>query len=172
MDLSKLTTRSQQALAAALSQAAAAGNPAVEPAHLLAALLGQDGGTGTPLLRAAGSDPDRVLADLKTTLDALPSAAGSSVQNPTLSRSSHEVLQRATDLAAQLGDDFVSTEHVVVGIATVESPVRDLLARNGATPDTLQAAFEAVRGGARVTSQDAEDSYQSLEKYGVDLTAV
>ncbi|RYJ05340.1 MAG: AAA family ATPase, partial [Actinomycetales bacterium] len=172
MDLSKLTTRSQQALATALSQAAAAGNPAVEPAHLLAALLTQDGGTGAPLLRAAGSDPDRVLADLKTTLDALPAAAGSSVQNPTLSRSSHEVLQRATDLAAQLGDEFVSTEHLVVGLATVESPTRELLARHGATPETLQAAFEAVRGSARVTSQDAEDSYQSLEKYGVDLTAV
>ncbi|MGJ9412622.1 ATP-dependent chaperone ClpB [Aeromicrobium sp. CF4.19] len=172
MDLSAFTTRSQQSLAAAVSQAAAAGHPSVEPAHLLAALLTQDGGTAAPLLQAAGVDPATVLGELKATLDALPSAAGQTVANPALSRAGHEVLQRSRDLAGELGDDFVSTEHLVVGIATVDSPARQLLTSRGATPDALQAAFAAVRGGARVTSADAEDSYQSLEKYGVDLTAV
>lgn len=172
MDLSNLTTRSQQALAAAMQQAAAAGNPAIEPTHLLHALLAQDGGTATPLLRAAGVDPAAVAADLEAALDALPSAAGSSVQNPGLSRSTHEVLQRAADLAGELGDEFISTEHLVVGIATVESPARAALASHGADPDALRAAFETVRGGARVTSADAEDTYQALEKYGVDLTQI
>ena len=172
MDLSHLTTRSQQALAAALSQAAAAGNPAVEPAHVLTALLGQDGGTAAPLLQAAGVDVAVVRAELKAALDALPSASGSAVQNPTLSRTSHELLQRAADLAGELGDDFVSTEHLVVGAATVDSAARDVLTRHGATPDTLRAAFESVRGGARVTSADAEDTYQALEKFGVDRPAV
>ncbi|KRC65064.1 ATP-dependent chaperone ClpB [Aeromicrobium sp. Root236] len=172
MDLATFTTRSQQALGSAISAAAAAGNPAVEPAHLLSALLTQDGGTAAPLIQAAGVDAQAVRAGLKSALDALPSASGASVQNPGLSRASHEVLQRAKDLADQLGDDFVSTEHLTVGIATVESAARTVLTDAGATAESLQAAFDAVRGGARVTSADAEDTYQSLEKYGVDLTAV
>ena len=172
MDLSKFTTRSQQALASAISTAAAAGNPAVEPSHLLAASLAQDGGTAGPLLQAVGADPNAIAAGLKADLESLPSASGASVQNPGLSRASHEVLQRAQDLAGQLGDEFISTEHFVVGIATVESGARTALAKAGATAEGLQAAFASVRGAARVTSQDAEDSYQSLEKYGVDLTAV
>ena len=172
MDLSTYTTRSQQALAAAIQAAAAAGNPAVEPAHLLDALLSQPGGTTVPLLGAAGVDPQVVAQQLKDELGRLPSASGTSVGNPTLSRSSHEVLQRAQDLAAQLGDDFVSSEHLVVGIATVESPARSILTDAGATPDALQAAFASIRGSSRVTSADAEDTYQALEKYGVDLTAI
>ncbi|VXC39380.1 ATP-dependent chaperone ClpB [Aeromicrobium sp. 9AM] len=172
MDLAKFTTRSQQALGSAISSAAAAGNPAVEPAHLLSALLTQDGGTAAPLIQAAGVDAQAVRAGLKSALESLPSASGASVQNPGLSRSSHEVLQRAQDLADQLGDDFVSTEHLTVGIATVESSAKAVLTEAGATAESLQAAFAAVRGTARVTSADAEDTYQSLEKYGVDLTAV
>jgi ATP-dependent Clp protease ATP-binding subunit ClpB len=172
MDLAKFTTRSQQALGSAISSAAAAGNPAVEPAHLLQALLTQEGGTAGPLIQAAGVDVQAVASGLKTSLDQLPSASGASVQNPGLSRSSHEVLQRAQDLAHQLGDDFVSTEHLVVGIATVTSPAQTVLVDAGATADALQAAFTAVRGSARVTSPEAEDTYQSLEKYGVDLTEV
>ncbi|MCL3820348.1 ATP-dependent chaperone ClpB [Aeromicrobium wangtongii] len=172
MDLAKFTTRSQQALGSAISSAAAAGNPAVEPAHLLRALLSQEGGTAGPLLQAAGVNVQSVVSGLESAIGALPRAAGASVQNPGLSRSSHEVLQRAQDLADQLGDDFVSSEHLVVGIATVTSPAQALLEQQGATPDALQAAFAAVRGTSRVTSADAEDTYQSLEKYGVDLTAV
>ena len=172
LDLSTFTTRSQQALAAAIQAAAAAGNPAVEPLHILDALLTQQGGTTGPLLAAAGVDPQRITGQVKAELGSLPSASGHSVANPGLSRASHEVLQRAQDLAAQLGDQFVSSEHLVVGVATVDSPAGKLLTSAGATPDALQAAFAAVRGGTRVTSQDAEDTYQALEKYGVDLTAV
>ncbi|MGZ8771562.1 MAG: Clp protease N-terminal domain-containing protein, partial [Aeromicrobium sp.] len=172
MDASRFTTRSQQALGSAISAAAAAGNPSVEPAHILFALLTQEGGTAIPLLGAAGVDAKAVTAGLRSGLDAIPSASGASVQNPGLSRSSHEVLQRAQDLADQLGDEFVSSEHFVVGLATVESSAKTVLTNSGATAEALEAAFASVRGTARVTSQDAEDTYQSLEKYGVDLTAV
>ena len=172
LDLSTFTTRGQQALAAAVQSAAAAGNPAVEPVHLLDALLSQSGGTTGPLLAAAGVDASAVADVVHDELHALPSASGESVSNPGLSRASHEVLQRAQDLAAQLGDEFVSSEHLVVGIATVDSPAGKLLTSAGATPDALQAAFRSVRGNTRVTSQDAEDTYQALEKYGVDLTAI
>ncbi|MGZ8726435.1 MAG: ATP-dependent chaperone ClpB [Aeromicrobium sp.] len=172
MDASRFTTRSQQALGSAISAAAAAGNPSVEPAHILFALLTQEGGTAIPLLGAAGVDAKAVTAGLRSGLDAIPSASGASVQNPGLSRSSHEVLQRAQDLADQLGDEFVSSEHFVVGLATVESSAKTVLTNAGATAEALEAAFASVRGTARVTSQDAEDTYQSLEKYGIDLTAV
>jgi len=172
MDLNHLTTRSQQALAAAVQQAAAAGNPAVEPAHLLAALLSQEGGTATPLLSAAGADPDAVRADVDALLAKLPSASGATVGNPGLSRATHEALQRAIDLAQEMGDEFVSSEHLVVGVATVAGPAAEALRARGATPEALTAAFQSVRGSARVTSQDAEDQYQALEKYGIDLTAL
>ena len=104
MDASKFTTRSQQALGSAISAAAAAGNPSVEPAHILYALLTQDGGTAIALLRATGVDSQAVTSGLKSELDALPSASGASVRNPGLSLSSHEVLQRGQDIAAQLGE--------------------------------------------------------------------
>lgn len=172
MDLSTFTTRSQQALGSAISAAAAAGQPAVEPAHILLALMEQQGGTATPLLEAVGIDVPEVRRELETGIANLPSASGSSVQNPGLARATHEVMQRAKDLADQLGDEFVSSEHLVVGIATVQSPAQKILEAAGATSQSLQAAFESVRGNARATSADAEDSYQSLEKYGVDLTAI
>ena len=172
MDASKFTTRSQQAIQAAMSAAVAVGNPSVEPAHLLNALLTQEGGTAVPLLQAVGANVAAVGAAVKSDLDSLPAVKGSSVQSPNVARASLEVFQRAQDLADQLGDSFVSTEHFMVGLATVDSPAKHALVAQGATAETLQAAFASVRGSARVTSQDAEDTYQSLEKYGVDLTAV
>ncbi|CAN5328564.1 ATP-dependent chaperone ClpB [soil metagenome] len=172
MDASKLTTRSQQAISTAISQAAAAGNPSVEPVHLLDALMSQEGGTASPLLQAAGIDVARAAAAIKGEVAALPKASGTNVAAPGYARSTLEVLQRAQDLAAQLGDEFVSTEHIVVGLATVESGAKAVLAHLGATPDVLQAAFAQIRGSQRVTSQNSEDTYQALEKYGVDLTAV
>ncbi len=146
LDLSTFTTRSQQALAAAVQSAAAAGNPAVEPAHLLDALLTQSGGTTGPLLAAVGVDASEITGAVRDELGTLPSASGASVANPSLSRASHEVLQRAQDLAAQLGDEFVSSEHLVAGIATVDSPAGKLLTSAGATPDALQ-------GGVHVGSR-------------------
>ncbi len=172
MDLNQLTTRSQQSIAAAMQQASAAGNPAVEPAHLLLALLTQDGGTTVPLLTAAGVDPAAVESGVKAELAKLPRASGATTAAAQLSRSTHEVLQRAIDLASELGDEFVSSEHLAVGVATVAGPAQQVLAANGATAETLTAAFAAVRGNTRVTSQDAEDQYNSLEKYGIDLTAL
>src|SRR5690606_3758595 len=158
MDLNHLTTRSQQALAAAMQQAAAAGNPTVEPAHLLSALLTQEGGTAAPLLTAAGVGPQVVLSDLARVIAQLPSASGSTVGNPQLARSTHEALQRAIDLAGELGDEFVSNEHLVVGIATVAGPAADALSRHGATPDTLTAAFED-RKSTRLNSSHVKISY-------------
>jgi ATP-dependent Clp protease ATP-binding subunit ClpB len=165
-----MTNRSQEAFAASLRSAAAAGNPQIDPLHLLLALLEQPEGIAPQLLKAIGADPTAVTHDVREAVAALPTAAGASVQSPPAARALHEVLQRAADLASELGDDFISTEHLMVGVATVSGTARQVLARAGATAESLQEAFASVRGNSRVTSQDPEGTYQSLEKYGVDLT--
>jgi ATP-dependent Clp protease ATP-binding subunit ClpB len=170
MDASSMTTRSQEAFAAALRSAAASGNPQIDPLHLLVALLSQQDGTAPALLKALGADPGEVSAQVRSAVAALPTAAGSGVQSPPPARALHEVLQRAADLAGELGDEYISTEHLMVGVATVAGPAQQLLTGAGATPDALRDAFATVRGNARVTTQDPEATYQSLEKYGVDLT--
>ncbi|MDQ3592840.1 MAG: AAA family ATPase, partial [Actinomycetota bacterium] len=171
MDASKLTRRSQEAVAAAVQRAAAAGHAQVEPVHLLAALLAPSDGIPVSLVRAAGVDPAKLAAAADDALDNLPNARGTSVAAPSLARPTVEVFQRAEDLAAELGDEFVSTEHLLVGTATVGGPARNALDQTGATADSLREAFTSVRGSARVTSPDPESTYQALEKYGIDLTA-
>ncbi|MBX6370658.1 MAG: ATP-dependent chaperone ClpB [Acidothermus sp.] len=170
MDGYKLTTKSQEALTEAARAAADAGHPHVEPAHILDALLSQSDGTAAPLLRAVGANPATVRAELREILDRLPRATGATVAPPGLDRPSIQVLNAAAREATDLGDEYVSTEHLLVGIAREGGTVASLLRRHGATPENLLAAFEKVRGHARVTSPDPESTYQALEKYGVDLT--
>ncbi len=166
----QLTTRSQEALTTAVRQASTAGNPHVETVHLLAALLAQPDGTTEPLLRAADADPEAVRRDAAEAARALPTASGASVGPPQLSRALYQVLAAAGERARELGDEYVSTEHLAAALAAVASPAADILSRHGATAEALLAAFDSVRGGARVTSPDPEGTYQALEKYGVDLT--
>ncbi|MGH3455969.1 MAG: Clp protease N-terminal domain-containing protein, partial [Nocardioidaceae bacterium] len=120
MDPSNLTTRSQDALSTAVRRAAADGNPQVDTLHLLAALLAQPESTAAALLRAVGSDPRQVAEAAEDEIGKLPAATGSSVTAPSLARPVYEVLQRAADLAEELGDEYVSTEHLTVGLATVD----------------------------------------------------
>jgi ATP-dependent Clp protease ATP-binding subunit ClpB len=168
MDSYRFTSRSQQALSDAVTSAASAGHPHVEPLHLLVALLGPADGVPRPLIEAAGGDPAKVLSEAQAALDRLPSASGATVAAPGLSRPAIAVVNAAADLAKSLGDEYVSTEHLVVGLAKDGgAPVSDLLPAASA----LQDAFTAVRGSSRVTSPEPEGTYQTLEKYGVDLTA-
>jgi ATP-dependent Clp protease ATP-binding subunit ClpB len=168
MDTYQLTTRSQEALAAAVQSAAAAGHPHVEPLHLLVALLAPADGVPRPLIEAAGGNPDEAAREAKAALDRLPAATGATVAAPGLSRPAIAVVNAAAELASSLGDEYVSTEHLVVGLAKEGgTPVTNLLP----AADALQNAFAAVRGSSRVTSPEPEGTYQSLEKYGVDLTA-
>jgi ATP-dependent Clp protease ATP-binding subunit ClpB len=166
----KLTTKSQQALSEAIQMAAAAGNPNVDGLHLLAALAQQDGGTAAPLLRAVGADPAQVLATVREQLARLPSAAGATVNAPETSRQLLATLNTAGKLARDMTDEYVSTEHLLVGLATDGGQAATVLRAAGASPKALTDAFEQVRGHARVTSPDPESSYQALEKYGIDLT--
>jgi ATP-dependent Clp protease ATP-binding subunit ClpB len=167
----KLTQKSQEAISAAIRRAATEGHPQVEPAHLLVALLSQGDGTAGPLLEAVGADPQSLRRRAEEQIAALPKAAGATVGRPELSRLMLVVLNTAANRAKQLEDDYVSTEHLLVGLASDGGPMATLLREAGATPDALLDAFEKVRGHARVTSENPEDTYQALEKYGVDLTA-
>ncbi|MCW2902001.1 MAG: clpB [Streptosporangiaceae bacterium] len=167
----KLTQRSQEAISVAVRRAATEGNPQAEPVHLLVALLGQDESIAGPLLKGVGADPGTLRRRAEELLAGLPKAAGSTVAAPQYSRPWLIALNTAANRAKQLEDEYVSTEHLLVGLADNErDPAGALLREAGATPDALLEAFEKVRGHGRVTSENPEDTYQSLEKYGVDLT--
>jgi ATP-dependent Clp protease ATP-binding subunit ClpB len=166
----QLTTKAQEALSVSVRSAATAGNPSVEPVHLMRALLTQSEGLTAPLLEAAGADVAAVRRDVDAEVAALPAASGSTVAAPGLARATYSVLSHAGEVARELDDEYVSTEHLLVGLAHVESPVREILGRYGVTAERLRAAFADVRGSARVTSPDPEGTYDALNKYGVDLT--
>jgi ATP-dependent Clp protease ATP-binding subunit ClpB len=166
----KLTRKSQEALSDALQRASAAGNPNVDGLHLLAALLEQDGGIAVPLLRAAGADPAAVAKKTSELISRLPRAAGATLSAPETSRPLLAALAAAAKRARELSDEYVSTEHLLVGLASEGGQASKVLREAGASPDQLLASFEQVRGHARVTSPDPEGTYQALEKYGIDLT--
>ena len=166
----KLTRKSQEALSAAVRQAASDGNPQVEPVHLFVALLAQADGTARPLLEAAGADLDQVLTEAAALQRKLPQTRGATASAPETSRPLLSVISTAASLAREMGDEYISTEHLLVGLATGGGPLATTLQRAGATPDALTSAFTKVRGSARVTSEDPESTYQALEKFGVDLT--
>jgi ATP-dependent Clp protease ATP-binding subunit ClpB len=171
MDSFNPTTKAQAAISSAVQAASMAGNPDVTPAHLLGALLAQADGIAAPLLAAVGADAKVVRAELDAITQRLPSATGSTVAAPHLDRQAVKVLSHAQNLATEMGDSYVSTEHLMVGLAAEGGDVAHLLRRHGATPEALKEAFRSVRGSARVSSPDPEATYQALEKYGVDLTA-
>jgi len=166
----KFTTRSQEALGDAIQQASAAGNPQLEPAHILNALLQQEGGVAGALLDAVGADRAALGRTVRGLLVNLPTASGSAVAQPTASRATSAVIDAASKEARALGDDYVSTEHLLLGLAAGQSGVADALRAQGASRDALAAALPTVRGSSRVTSPNPEGTYKALEQYGNDLT--
>jgi ATP-dependent Clp protease ATP-binding subunit ClpB len=170
MDI-KFTTKANEALGAAVRLAASGGNAQVEPLHILDSLLQQGEGIATALIDAVGANRANLTQQVRAAVAALPSASGASVSAPQLNAVSYQVLTAAQDLATQRGDEFVSTEHVLVGLASTPSAAGGLLTAQGATPSALIDALQQLRGAARVTSADPEGTFQALEKFGVDLTA-
>jgi ATP-dependent Clp protease ATP-binding subunit ClpB len=171
MDAERLTTKSQEAVSTAVRRAAAEGHPEVAPVHLLLALLDQGDGIAGPLLHAVGADPAQVRTRAEVLLAALPTASGANVAAPGLSRALLAAMNVAQSKAKEVGDEYVSTEHLLVGLADAGGDVADLLRQHRALPKALVDAFAKVRGGMRrVTTQDPESTYKALEKYGIDLT--
>lgn len=165
------TTKTQEALQEALQTASANGNPDIRPAHLLAAILGQEGGIAAPVLKATGVDPDTVLKEARELVNSYPSAEGANMSNPQFNRDGLNVLTKSQELAGELGDEFVSTEVLLAAIAGSKTDAAELLTGRGATYDAIKGAFPSVRGAAKVTSENPEDQFQALEKYATDLTA-
>lgn len=172
MDTQRLTTKSKEVIAGAVAIAGQRGHAVVEAWHLLLALLDTGGSTAAGLLRAVGANPADIRRAAARAVEQMPTARGSSVAEPTLSREFVNALNAAEQIARPLGDEYVSTEHVLAGLAQVGGAVGDLLKQHGATEQQIVAAFPTIRGGERrVTSPDPEQQYQALEKYGMDLTA-
>ena len=164
MQADRFTVKSQEALAAAQRLAGARANPQVTPHHLLAALLEQEGGIVVSVLDRAGVDVQGVRRRAGAALDGLTTVRGEATQAPVLDAATIQALNRADDEARSFGDEYVSTEHVLLGLAA--DPKIDV----GATRDQLADAVARVRGPHRVTDQNPEDKYQALEKFARDLT--
>ena len=168
----KFTTMAQEAVGDAIQSASAAGNAQVETLHVMDALLRQESGVARSLIEAAGGDPQAIGAAVRNALVALPSASGSSTSQPQASRQLTAAIAQAEKEMQQMGDEYVSTEHLLIGIAASKpNQSAEILEKNGVTAASLRKAVPGVRGGAKVTSPDAEGSYKALEKYSTDLTA-
>lgn len=168
----KFTTMAQEAVGDAIQSASAAGNAQVETLHVMDALLCQENGVARSLIEAAGGDPQAIGAAVRNALVALPSASGSSTSQPQASRQLTAAIAQAEKEMQQMGDEYVSTEHLLIGIAASKpNQSAEILEKNGVTAASLRKAVPGVRGGAKVTSPDAEGSYKALEKYSTDLTA-
>jgi ATP-dependent Clp protease ATP-binding subunit ClpB len=166
----KFTTKAQEAIGDAIQHASAAGNPQLEPVHLLNALLSQAGGVAAGLLDAVGADRAAIGRQVRAALVALPGARGSSVAQPTPSAATSAVIDAAGKEARTLGDDYVSTEHLLIGLASGQSPAARTLREAGATREALTEALPGVRGTSHVTTPNPEGTYKALEQYGLDLT--
>jgi ATP-dependent Clp protease ATP-binding subunit ClpB len=172
MNAERLTTKSREVITSAVAIAAKGGHATVEPWHLLLALLDTGGSTATALLRAVGANPADVRRAAAKAVENQPRASGPSVAEPSVSREFANAVGAAEQIARPLGDEYVSTEHILAGLARVGGAVARTLKESGATEESLVAAFPKVRGGdRRITTPDPEQTYQALEKYGVDLTS-
>ncbi|MEU3843411.1 ATP-dependent chaperone ClpB [Streptomyces sp. NPDC028635] len=168
----ELTNRSRDAIQAAGNRAVTEGHPDLTPAHLLLALLqGQENENIVDLLAAVDADQAAVRSGAEKVLASLPSVTGSTVAPPQPNRELLAVIADAQARAKELGDEYLSTEHLLIGIAAKGGQSGEVLTRQGATAGKLQEAFRKARGGRRVTTADPEGSYKALEKFGTDFTA-
>ncbi|MEU9709064.1 ATP-dependent chaperone ClpB [Streptomyces sp. NPDC059164] len=168
----ELTNKSRDAINAATNRAVKDGHPDLTPGHLLLALLeGQDNENVTDLLAAVDADQALVRGETERLLGGLPSVTGSTVAPPQPNREMLAVIQDAAQRAEELGDDYISTEHLLIGVAAKGGRAGEILDGQGAGAKKLLAAFETSRGGRRVTTPDPEGQYKALEKFGTDFTA-
>lgn len=165
------TRLAQEAIGDAVQSAAAAGNAQIETLHMMDALLRQQEGVVGGLLQAVGADTRAIGAAVRNALVQLPSASGSSTTQPSASRQMSQVIAQAEQEMRAMGDEYVSTEHLLIALAEVRSDVSEILQQHHVSADALRKAVPGIRGGAKVTSPDAEGSYKALEKYSTDLTA-
>jgi len=168
MQLSRFTLKTQEALAAAQQTAQDRGHAQIEPEHLAAALLDQEGGLAVPIFQRIGVSHAAVRAELEKRLDYFSTVHGATQIG--LARETQEALEKAQSEADKMGDAYVSTEHVLMGLAANKAWLGDLLKRYGVTRDAVFQVLKDVRGSQRAEDPGAEDKYQSLQRFGRDLT--
>jgi ATP-dependent Clp protease ATP-binding subunit ClpB len=170
MGLDKTTQKLQEALQSAQRLASKSSHPELKSAHVLLALLTQEGGIATPILQKAGVDVPRLKASVAADLDREPRVQGASTQ-PQISVGLRATLNFADDARESLGDDYLSVEHFLLGALKGDSPAGKLLKDAGLNEKSALEAIHGVRGSQKVTDENPEGKYQTLEKYGTDLTA-
>src|SRR5439155_11155904 len=166
MNFNKLTVKAQEAMVEAQNLARGAGNPEVTPEHLLVALLRQEGGIVTPILNKLGLNPGTIEAEAAAEIAKYSKVGGASAE-PLVSSALRKVFDAAFKAADDFKDEYVSTEHFLIGLAQAKNAI---LKRHGVTPDAVLKALQSVRGTQRVTDQNPENKYQALERYARDLT--
>lgn len=164
----KLTNKSQSLLLDAESRAGKRNNPEISPLHLLDAMLVESDGIMRPLLDAMGVEVSKLQGLVSSELDRLPSAEGGS--KASISSALQKVLDQSSSSAATLGDEYVSTEHLVLGLSQVDGKAQSLMQLMGITSKEVESAMKKMRGSSRVTDRNAEDKYQALQRFGIDLT--
>jgi ATP-dependent Clp protease ATP-binding subunit ClpB len=170
MQADRFTIKSQEALQAAIAVAAARNHTETQPEHLLVALLEQPESVVGPVLRKLGARPETIRAEINEALEKLPTITAGA-KEPSTSRELMDVLRLAEREAGRLRDEYISTEHLLLALASAQGgEAAKSLNRNGATHKALETAIEQVRGPHRVTDQSPEDKYQALQKFGRDLT--
>ncbi|MGC6564736.1 MAG: ATP-dependent chaperone ClpB [Akkermansiaceae bacterium] len=168
--MNKITTKLQEALQSAQQLALRSAHPELRSTHLLLELLQQEGGIVVPLIEKAGSDVTALKAAVAASLSSEPSVQGAGSQ-PQMSNGLRSVLDQADQIREKMGDDYLSVEHVVLGMLNDDSPGGKLLKEGGLTTKNVESALKEIRGSQKVTDEDPEGKYQTLEKYGQDLTA-
>ena len=166
-----LTTKFMEALQAAQRSAQSAGRAQIYPAELMLALVQQEGGVLASVLNKAGVDPKRLSAEMESLLQKQPRQRGGVAQSPGLSQELDRDLNAAEEMRRQMKDDYLSVEHFVLGVMREDAELTRALEAAGLTQAKYMQALKEVRGNQRVTDQDPEEKYQTLEKYGTDLTA-
>ena len=166
MNFNKFTIKAQEAIQEAVNLARANGQQVIEPVHIMGGVLKSNEQIVSFLLQKTGANVKKVEAEVNKAVHSLPKVSGG---EPYLSRESNQVLDKAEEIAGKNGDEFVSIEPLIVALLEVKSNVSEILKQNGVNRAELEKAIGELRNGEKVTSQNAEESYQALSKYAVNL---
>ncbi len=168
-NFNKLTVKAQEAFQSAIEIAQNYGNQVIEPEHLLASLIQKSGGLADTIMKKTGGNINAIKLKINESLESLPKVSGAGVGNQQMSQNTAKLLDNAADEAQKLQDEYVSTEHLLIALSEDKGKAGQLLRDNGVSKNSVLTALKEVRGTQRVTSQNPEDTYQSLKKYGRDL---
>ena len=166
----RFTIKAQEAIAGAQRKATEQNNQEIAPEHLLSALLGHEEGIVAPILKKVGADPELIKRDLEAAIAKIPKVYGAAEAGGYMSKDLKQVIDIAFKEMERLKDEFVSTEHLLVGVVDVDSKAGEILADQGVTKDNVYRALVEIRGTQRVTDQAPEDKYQALQRFARDLT--